>query len=120
MLEHLALATAGSPLRAGRIMAGEDPAYCAWIRSLPCSVFPCRNHSEPHHSTAVHKGMGQRAHDRDSMPLCRIHHHEFHAATGWCAGWSKDDRRRWQRGLVAYLRGRYVEPKSPASDDEPF
>jgi hypothetical protein len=74
-------------------MAGEDRAYCAAVRALSCLV--CGTHSgvQAHH--AGQRGMSQRAHDHSSVPLCLVHHAEWHGASGWCKGWDKTRRREW-------------------------
>ena len=60
--------------RRGRIA---DPAYRAWIRSLPCMVAnrDCRGGTDPNH---VGQYGQARANDRNAVPLCRRHHDLYH------------------------------------------
>jgi|SRR5208337_183137 len=53
-----------------------DPAYLAFIRSLPCAVcFRTRNVEAAH---VGRRGMGQKSSDRETIPLCSLHHREQH------------------------------------------
>lgn len=73
--------------KAPRIKPGrvEDPAHLARVRSLPCCV--CRltqeTPTEAHHIRQG-VGMGQKASDRETIPLCAYHHRTgktaFHAS----------------------------------------
>jgi hypothetical protein len=102
-------------------MAGEDPRYLAWVRTLPCSVPDCRAPSEAHHITGA--GMSLRSHDHDTMPLCRWHHATFHDLTGHFKGWLKHERRRWQREKVARvqaLAAQRPEALGPLPDPDAF
>jgi hypothetical protein len=89
-------------------MAGEDPDYLRWIKGqrccapVSCSRWPC----DAHHST-VGRGKGQKSHDHESMPLCRLHHMEFHAASGPFHGWIQERRAKWQRFQTALHRECY-------------
>ena len=59
-----------------------DPAYLQFIRSLPCvccvimsALFS--NHRQATVSEAAHvgaRGLGQRCPDRETIPLCALHH----------------------------------------------
>jgi len=56
---------------------GDDPKYLAWIRTLPCELWPkltteCYGPTEAHH--AGDHGFAQRAPDRTAIPLCERHH----------------------------------------------
>lgn len=55
-----------------------DPEYLAFVRSLPCSVPICTRDRfiEPDH-VGKH-GMGQKCSDRETIPLCGLHHRERH------------------------------------------
>jgi hypothetical protein len=88
-------------LRRRRAKPGDDPAYKAWIKTFPCVVGGLRcEESDPHHIIdgrgAQRKGMGQTAKDRDTFPMCRQHHDEFHDRVGFCKGWTDDERRTFQ------------------------
>jgi len=52
--------------------------YKQYIRSLPCIIcdYPC---SEPHHvRNANNSGTGKKPSDFWCVPLCKLHHAEFH------------------------------------------
>lgn len=85
-------------------MAGEDPAWLAHVRRLPCCVPGCRSPSEAHH-VRRHAGTGMRPHDRDAIPMCHRHHvDEFHRATGYFKGWTKASRWAWQEEQLQRVR----------------
>jgi len=51
--------------------------------------------------------MGMKASDRETMPLCWMHHRQFHEGKGPFDGWTRDERRLFQeqqveRCLAAY------------------
>lgn len=62
----------------------EDPAYLAYVRTLPCLI--CRRvPSDPAHLRTgarqygkPHTGMGEKPSDRWVLPLCRTHHDDQH------------------------------------------
>jgi len=81
-------------------VAGEDPAYVAFVLQSPCRMYmhdPCDppGQRDPHH--AGERGLGQRAHDHTVIPLCRKHHSAWHDCNGVFRRWTKDDRRRFAR-----------------------
>lgn len=61
-------------------MAG-DPAYLAWVRSLPCVSCGRPPRSEAHHVT-MGRGLGQKAPDDQAVPLCPRCHCCFHDGAG--------------------------------------
>jgi hypothetical protein len=71
-----------------------DPAYLKRVRNLPCCSCG-RQAFHAHHSTAG-RGIGQKASDHESMPLCHPCHHDFHAGSGRFANWDRMKRREWQ------------------------
>lgn len=88
-----------------------DPEYLAWVRTLPCcapSVTQCDSPppQHPHHETGA--GMGMKAPDRRTMPLCWTHHRCFHDGMGPFAGWSTEERRRWQEERIAACLAEHV------------
>lgn len=97
-------------------MAGEDHVYLAYIRSQPCCVCNYRAPSEAHHHTKA-RGRGQRGHDRETMPLCKVCHTAFHAASGPFKILRKSERREWQDVQVARYQQGY--PGASVADDEP-
>lgn len=82
-------------------MAGEDKAYCGWLRSLPCCMCGARP-VQVHHRTGA--GMARRAHDHEGMPLCHQCHTDLHGLTGKFKGWDKQRLRTWQREQVDICR----------------
>ena len=92
------------------VMAGEDPRHLAYLRERPCAIaeglgtrLECAGPICAHHSTHG-RGMSQKAHDHEAMPLCIKHHHDFHAGSGLFRGWTQDQRTRWQAKLVEEYR----------------
>ncbi len=56
---------------------GNDPAYLALIRKLPCCVQDeeCCGNIEAHHLKATgERGAGMRSSDKWAVPLCHEHH----------------------------------------------
>lgn len=82
-------------------MAGELPAYTAWLRRLPCRRCGL-GRVEIHHRRGA--GMGLRAHDRDAMPLCHRCHMDIDLRCGPFRDWSKAALRDWEASQVARLR----------------
>lgn len=63
----------------------EDPAYLAYVRTLPCTVCRHPGPSDPAHLRTgapqyrkPHTGMGEKPDDCWVLPLCRTHHDEQH------------------------------------------
>lgn len=85
-------------------MANDDKAYTAWLRSCrSCASCGTDRDLEIHHHTG-RRGFGQRASDKDAMPLCRRCHHDFHHASGRFKGYDKAMRRAFQDMAVRVLR----------------
>lgn len=93
-------------------MAGEDKSYCEWIRSQPCRMCGTPPRVTAHHETG--SGMGLRAHDHRTIPMCgdgvRGCHGSLHnvAMKGSFYGWKKADLRVWQREQIDALRSEYI------------
>jgi hypothetical protein len=51
--------------------------------------------------------MGQRAHDETAIPLCLVHHHDWHAMAGVFATMKREERREWSLARIAETRDRY-------------
>ena len=122
---------ARTPLKAKRRKPkpGDDPAYKAWIRSLPCVVGGskkknCKGRLDPHHMTGgkgdQRRGKGQTVSDRNALPLCRMHHDDIHDGTGFCKGWSKDRRRVFQEHEIARLNKIWDEHEALGVWQEPM
>src|SRR6185295_8558196 len=87
--------------KARRARAGDDPAYLKFIRRLPCVVGErfgrCVRRIDPHHMVGgkghQKRGKSQTVSDRNTLPLCRRHHDDFHAERGVFKGWTPEERR---------------------------
>lgn len=105
-------------------MAGEDTEYTKWIRKQPCAkcggIPPseCHHHTEganaPEHDRgrkqlSGKRGLGQRAHDHESMPLCWKCHKGIQSFTGPFEGLTKAERAQWQDQQVRHYRELYAE-----------
>lgn len=66
-------------LQFGYAKPKRNRAYLDWVKTLPCSKCNCEG-TEPHHIIAagLGGGMGTKADDYLSMPLCRKCHDELH------------------------------------------
>lgn len=91
-------------------MANEDPEYSRWVREQPCSMCMKKPPSEQHHRSGA--GMALRAHDHESMPLCRdCHHHALGRL-------SKEDRRAFEEDAIAHMQSLYLMRGGKAEADE--
>lgn len=99
-----------TPLRTRRPMRKRSPkrrdvgdqAHLEAVRQLPCcarTLTACQGTIAPHHDTAA-RGLGQKASDLRTLPLCFGHHRAFHDATGPFRGWTRDQRRTWQQERI--------------------
>lgn len=88
-------------------MAGEDPEYLAWIRSLVCCLCGSGRASEPHHTGR--KGTSQRSHDHKAIPLCLACHRHRHALSGPVKGWDEQRVRDFENAQVEHYRLLYTE-----------
>ncbi|HEM8304499.1 TPA: DUF968 domain-containing protein [Providencia rettgeri] len=58
--------------------------YLKWVKSQPCCVCNSIAHEAHHLIGHGQGGMGTKAHDLFTIPLCRIHHSELHKdPNGW-------------------------------------
>ena len=90
-------------------MAGEDRDRLRWVKTLGClapgAPSGCSPVTEAHHAGS--RGIGQKAHDHSSVPLCSVHHREFHAAAGPFKGWTQAKRRAWAELVLAVVESRW-------------
>lgn len=89
-------------------MAGEDPFFVQYVRSLPCAAWalgPCYGRVEAHH--AGQRGLGQKAHDNTCVPLCTQHHRNWHDHSGPFRTWTKTDRREWIAQTISFTQAGY-------------
>lgn len=75
---------------------GMSSAHLAFIRRLPCCICHREPAGEAHHLLRVEgRGMGLKAADRWTVPLCREHHetlHRFGGEEAWFADRGVDAR----------------------------
>lgn len=89
--------------RPRRARPGDDPAYRARVRALPCCarhMSGCTGPVDPHHAggLAHGRGTGLKPPDRTCIPICRGHHDALHDGRypfSADRGWPKDRRLRW-------------------------
>ena len=87
---------------------GSDPAYLAWVRTLPCYVAStwqevgrCFPPVHAHH--AIHRSQGGK--DDVAVPLCQAHHDLWHRHNGPFRGLSRLERFAWaQQAITATQR----------------
>lgn len=66
-------------LQSGRVRPTRSRSYLDWVKKLPCVV--CGQQADdPHHrhGSGWSSGMGSKASDLWTIPLCRPHHDELH------------------------------------------
>ena len=88
--------------------------YLDFIRNKPCSICFKPAPSDPHHLKAI--GMGRNRNkltefehmEKGVVPLCRIHHQEFH--NGGLKKFDKDNNSNLWADAYFYLM-RYIETK---------
>lgn len=99
-----------------------DPEYLAWLRKRRCAFEGCKFRTPPcdphHHTRGIQRirGFGEKADDRDSFPLCRTHHDDFHAARGPFKGWDKKKRTEWQTNMCLEYRAMYEAMNEDAKE----
>jgi hypothetical protein len=64
--------------------------YLDWVKTLDCCMCRAPDYSDPHHITGKGQGgMGTKADDLYTMPLCRHCHDEMHKDPGlWADQWA--------------------------------
>lgn len=92
----------------------KDAAYLRRVRALPCCACPEMRGVQAHHSTSG-RGMGQKASDHDTMPLCVACHNAFHVGLGMFRGWDRMRRREWQADMVRRTRELLTAVQLPAT-----
>ena len=101
--------------KARKARPDDDRRYLEFVRSLRCGVFggctsPYNAHA--HHLTGA--GMGRKASDRETMPLCAAHHRELHEFKGHFAGWTRERRLAWQLMKIKETQARYERERGAA------
>lgn len=80
----------------------KDKAYLAFIRQQQCCIpnHDCQGPIDAHHA-ARRSGMGLKACDRDTLPLCRQGHiFERHPLKGYFEGWTKERVKAWESDMI--------------------
>lgn len=85
------------PRRSSRV---RDPKHLAWVRTLDCCHCARRSPSEAHHDTKE-RGMGQKADDTRTIPLCRSCHDGAQHYLGAFKFWDRDRMRAWFEAELA-------------------
>jgi hypothetical protein len=89
-----------------RPVTGAD--YMAAVRSLPCcapaSAYRCGGSVEPHHA-GRRPGVAMKADDSTCIPLCTVHHRQWHDANGAFKGWVKAQRFAWADEQIEATQG---------------
>ena len=98
-----------------------DEKHLAWVRTLPCCVCTRSTAGEAHHDTQG-RGMGQKADDTRTIPLCRMHHDGAQHYRGPFKGWDKHQMREWfEEKLIAVMAQKEEHMRLhelPMEDDE--
>lgn len=104
------------PRRSSRV---RDPAHLEFVRRLPCCLCNRGPRSEPHHDTEK-RGMGQKADDTRTIPMCHRHHMDAQSYAGPFKGWDKYRMRAWfeeQLARVMAAKEEYVRLNELSKDD---
>ena len=87
-----------------------SPEFLAFVRTLPCcmpqhmaSMPMCHGRVHAHHA-GRRPGTGVKAPDDTAIPLCAVHHFDWHQAAGMFHGWSREQRREWADARIAETR----------------
>lgn len=98
--------------RSGR----DDPDYLAFVRSLRCCAYALSECdgglSDPHHA-GRRPGMGLKCHDRETIPMCRLHHQAIERDHAPFKGWTKAQRLAWVDARIRETQERFAD-RSPA------
>lgn len=98
-----------------------DARWLSFIRSLPCCMCLAPPPSEAHHSLAHKPGLGMKASDHHTLPLCggpQGCHAGLHTYQGRFKGWTREQRKAWERGKVDLYQPRRDEMKD-SMDEAP-
>ncbi|WP_425299735.1 DUF968 domain-containing protein [Providencia rettgeri] len=67
-----------------KLQRWESEKYLKWVKSQPCCICNSIAHDAHHLIGHGQGGMGTKAHDLFTIPLCRVHHSELHKdPNGW-------------------------------------
>jgi hypothetical protein len=107
------------PRREGR---RHDRPYMLRVKELPCVVASWTNAGTctPGGCDANHvgdRGLSQKSHDDETVPMCRGHHREWTDHAGVFREMPKGERREWAKAWVSTTRAElgWTEPKEMAA-----
>ncbi|MCF8965305.1 hypothetical protein LHK13_04052 [Providencia rettgeri] len=67
-----------------KLLRWTNDKYLQWVKSQPCCVCNSIAHDAHHLIGHGQGGMGTKAHDLFTIPLCRVHHDALHQdPNGW-------------------------------------
>lgn len=67
-----------------KLQRWESEKYLSWVKSQPCCICNSIAHDAHHLIGHGQGGMGTKAHDLFTIPLCRVHHDALHQdPKGW-------------------------------------
>lgn len=99
-----------APRRVTRPGVGRDRWYLAWVRTLPCLLeaesYSCNGPVHAHHA-------GPKRLDRTAVPLCMVHHDQWHSANGYFRGWERNARRAWAEIAISVTQQRHDRTEAP-------
>lgn len=87
-----------------------DPAYLAFVRTLPCAAIGVPGHRCRGRIEADHQGdrpAGRKAHDRTAVPLCTLAHRQRADFAGPFRDWDQARMRAWLAGAIAATQSAY-------------
>lgn len=103
-----------------------DRDYMLWVKTLACCAGAlwietgegddvrrtseadrCAGAVQAHHA-GTNRGMSQKAEDRTCIPLCVLHHTEWHGAAGPFRPWDRERRRAWALQMIGQTQARHA------------
>ena len=91
--------------------AGSDPAYLAFVRTLPCAISSDQCFGRIHAHHAIHRSQGGK--DSDAIPLCMHHHAQWHLVAGPFKELTKMERFAWSYLTIAKVQAARGGPLKP-------
>ena len=87
-----------------------NPAYLEFVRGLPCCVRSVRCAGPIHaHHAGRKPGIAMKADDDTAIPLCAVHHRDWHDNQGPFFTLSKLERFAWSLVRIGEVRALYAE-----------
>lgn len=100
----------------GGMTRWQSKRYLAWVKSLHC-ICCGQPADDAHHVVGLGmSGMGMKAPDYATFPLCRGHHSELHQdPVKWRSTWGSQAEWALRTLGIAIERGLLIEPSSTVS-----